>query len=163
MSTWGTNYNTDGTQNLMGMRDWGSFSAPLLDSSQLSMPNFANTFGMPSFGQSPMANAGGGLGNILGGFLDSTDTKTGIKTQGWGMPVIGAASGLMSGFLGMKQYGLQKKALAQSKKEFEMNFDAQKKSFNSQLEDRQRARVASNPDAYQSVGDYMKKNGIDNG
>ena len=33
-------------------------------------------------------------------------------------------------------------------------------TLNTQMEDRQRARVASNPTAYQSVGDYMNKNGL---
>lgn len=101
----------------------------------------------------------------LQGKLDSSGIlgKTladGTKVQGWGGMGLGVANGLMQGFLGMKQYGLMKDQLAQSKKAFDLNYNAQVKTTNAALEDRQAARVAANPNAYQSVGDYMKKNGI---
>lgn len=92
------------------------------------------------------------------GFLGSTEN--GVTTQGWGGTALGITQGLGNAWMGMKQYGLAKDQLAQSKKQFEMNYAAQQKTTNLALEDRQRARVASNPGAYQSVGDYMKKNGI---
>lgn len=144
-------------------------SVPTMDFSSLlgySSGAGAADFGMPAMQRGPMnlsslMNLGKmGMKDTFGGFLDTTDMATGMKTQGWGMPVISAANGLMSGFLGLKNYGLQKDALKQSKKEFEMNWGAQQKMVNSEMEDRQRARIASNPNAYQSVGDYMKKNGI---
>ena len=53
-----------------------------------------------------------------------------------------------------------KTTLAEGKRQFQINYDAQTITTNSSLEDRQRARVASNAGAYQSVGDYMDKNGI---
>ena len=53
-----------------------------------------------------------------------------------------------------------KTTLAEGKRQFQINYGAQKTTINSALEDRQRARVASNSSAYQSVGDYMDKNGI---
>lgn len=93
------------------------------------------------------------------GFLGSTDAN-GIRTDGWGAPAIGAASGLLNTFMGMKQYGLAKDQLAESKRQYEANYAAQRTTTNAQLEDRQRARLAANPGAYQSVGDYMNKNGI---
>jgi len=46
------------------------------------------------------------------------------------------------------------------KKRFEANYTAQKKNYNSSIRDRQAARIASNPNAYQSVDAYMKENGI---
>jgi hypothetical protein len=82
------------------------------------------------------------------------------EAPGWGGLAVGAGSALMSGFMGMQQYGLAKKQLAESKRQFDMNWGAQRQMVNSQLEDRQRARVASNPGAYQSVGSYMSQNGI---
>lgn len=94
------------------------------------------------------------------GFLGSTDTKTGIKTDGFGGMALGVAQGLGNAYMGMKQYGLAKESLAEGKKQFSLNYDAQKATTNSQMEDRQRARVASNSGAYQSVGDYMAQNGI---
>lgn len=92
------------------------------------------------------------------GFLGKTEN--GVTTQGWGGAALGAMQGFGNAFMGMKQYGLAKDQLAQSKKQFELNYGAQKKTTNAALEDRQAARVASNSGAYQSVGDYMKKNGI---
>jgi hypothetical protein len=62
--------------------------------------------------------------------------------------------------MGMKQYGLAKDTLAANKAQFERNFDAQRTTTNASLEDRQRARVASNAGAYQSVGDYMDQNRV---
>jgi len=96
------------------------------------------------------------------GFLGSKDVN-GLETQGWGMPALGVAKGLFDGWMAMKSYGLAKQQLAEGKRQFGLNFDAQMKTTNAQLEDRQRARVASNPGAYQSVGDYMSKNAIRKG
>lgn len=97
-------------------------------------------------------------GGALGGFLGKTEN--GVTTQGWGGMALGAAQGIGNAWMGMKQYGLAKDQLAQSKKQFDLNFGAQRKTTNAALEDRQAARVASNPGAYQSVSEYMKKNGI---
>lgn len=84
--------------------------------------------------------------------------KNGEMTgQGWGAPALGAAQGLFSAYMGMKQYGLMKDQLSESKRQFGLNFDAQKNTTNAQLEDRQKARVASNPGAYESVDSYMDK------
>lgn len=93
------------------------------------------------------------------GFVGSKDAN-GMQTGGWGGIAMGAAQGLGSLYLGMQQYNLAKDTLANSKAQFERNFAAQKTTTNSRLEDRQRARVASNANAYQSVGDYMAKNGV---
>ena len=99
-------------------------------------------------------------GWIPGGFLDSTDTNTGIKTQGWGAPALGIASGLGNAYMGMQQLNLAKETLANNKRQFDMNYGAQRTTTNAALEDRQKARVASNAGAYQSVGDYMNKNRV---
>lgn len=98
-------------------------------------------------------------GSIWDSFLPSKDMY-GMTSGGWGSAGLGIAQGLGSAYMGMKQYGLAKSALEESKKQFNLNYDAQRKTTNAALEDRQAARVASNPGAYQSVGDYMKKNGI---
>ena len=93
------------------------------------------------------------------GVLGSTD-KNGIYQQGWGGLALGAAQGLGGLYLGMQQYNLAKDSLANAKSQFERNFAAQKATTNANMEDRQRARVASNAGAYQSVGDYMAQNGV---
>ena len=84
----------------------------------------------------------------------------GTRTDGWGGLALGAASSLLNGWMGMQQYGLAKKQLSEGKRQFDMNWDAQKATTNSALEDRQRARVASNPGAYESIDSYMNRNGI---
>lgn len=92
-------------------------------------------------------------------WLGGTDAQ-GMQTNGI-LPVgIGALSGLTSAYLGWQQFNLAKDQLAQNKKIFNLNFQNQAQSVNTQLEDRQRARVASNPTGYQSVGDYMSKNQV---
>lgn len=107
-------------------------------------------------------NWGAGISNWLSdsGFLGKTEN--GVTKQGWGGMAFGAAQGIGNAFMGMKQYGLAKDQLAQSKKQFDLNYGAQQKTTNAALADRQTARVASagGSGAYQSVGDYMKKNGI---
>ena len=98
-----------------------------------------------------------GFWNSMLGF---TDPSSGVHQQGWGGLALGAASALGNTWMGMKQYGLAKDALKENMRQYNQNYAAQRTLTNSQLEDRQRARVASNPGAYQSVGDYMKQNGI---
>ena len=95
----------------------------------------------------------------LDGFLGGTNAN-GTKSNGWGGAAFGLIQGLGSAYMGMKQYGLAKEQLQFSKDAFNKNYAAQRQTMNTQLEDRQRARVAANPSAYQSVGDYMAKNGI---
>lgn len=97
-------------------------------------------------------------GGMLTGKSFLGDAKTG--QIGWGGLALGGAQSLMSGYLGMKQYGLAKQQLGEAKRQFDLNYDTQRKMLNTQMEDRQAARVASNPTAYQSVGDYMQQNRI---
>lgn len=145
---------------------WGS-SAPRLGQSAYMSPYIPLT-GYDSspiaraetFGAAPAASGGNWLRNS--GFLNSTGAD-GVVTQGWGMPALGAAKGLFDSWMAMKSYGLAKQQLSEGKRQFGLNFDAQMKTTNSALEDRQRARVASNPGAYQSVGEYMNKNAIKGG
>ena len=109
-------------------------------------------FDVPTLGGVPAVPpaAGGGGWNWL-----STRDKQGVLG-----PAFQGISALGSLYMGMNQYNLAKETLAANKAQFERNFDAQKATTNASLEDRQRARVASNPGAYQSVGDYMNQNGV---
>jgi hypothetical protein len=112
-------------------------------------------------GAAPAGVGGAGMFDWLksSGLLGSTDAN-GIKTDGWGGMALGTLQGLGSAYMGMKQYGLAKDTLEQNKRQFNLNYGAQRTTTNAALEDRQRARVASNSGAYQSVGDYMDRNGI---
>lgn len=114
----------------------------------------------------------GAMGVQSNGFMDSAFMKNmlgykaadGTQHMGWGGMALGAGQALFGAWDGMRNYNLQKDQLAFSKGAFAKNWDAQRKTTNSQLEDRQIARLASRQGAstnpYQSVGDYMKQNGI---
>lgn len=105
------------------------------------------------------ANNGGFMSNLFGSMFDTTDAN-GIKTQGWGGLALSGLQGLGNSYMGMKQYGLAEDALKEQKRQFNINYEAQRKMTNAQLSDRQRARVASNPGAYASEAEYMKQWGI---
>jgi hypothetical protein len=147
---------------------WGSLTKP--DFNTPDFLNFDVAPGMaPSNALSPLTNVPAGVSpgmfSGLGDWMNNSGVlgKTladGTKMQGWGAPALGLASGLMNGWMGMQQLRLAKDTLASNKEQFNKNYEAQRKTTNASLEDRQRSRVASNSTAYQSVGDYMKKNGI---
>lgn len=157
------------------MSNWGTGSSlPLLQPYQVQDPTSAGSnislldpsqvqgpagFSMPLLDSiGPM-----GQGSFNPGFMDKMlgyRGADGTQFAGWGGMALGAASGLMNGYTGLQQLSLFKDQLAQSKKQFDLNFGAQQKLTNSRLADRQAARVAANPTAYESVGSYMAKNGI---
>lgn len=106
----------------------------------------------------PNLTGGMGTGDGPGGggwnWLNTRDQ------QGVLGPALAGAGALANLFMGMKQYGLAKDQLAFQKDSFNKQYDANRTLTNSRLEDRQAARVASNPGAYQSVGDYMNQNKV---
>lgn len=108
-----------------------------------------------------------GTGSVVGrpdffsmdGLLGGTNVD-GTKSNGWGSAALGLLQGFGGAYMAGKQLKLGEQQLALSKEAFNKNYAAQAKMTNAMLEDRQRARVAANPGAYQSVGDYMAKSGI---
>lgn len=159
---------------------WGPQPVPLF-SSPAALPDISKNF-LPAMPQVAMPYAspmgpmmdngvvGQGLGDAFskfeagsGGnwFSNLFKGAVGTKDQpGWGGLALQGLGGAASLYMGMKQYGLAKETLAENKRQFGLEYDAQKTTTNSRLEDRQRARVASNSGAYQSVGDYMNQNRI---
>lgn len=116
---------------------------------------------IPSFGE----NLGqGNIGDRIGdwarnsGFIGTRDPISGQMSQGWGGLAFGAAQALMNGLMGMRQYGLARRQFDFQKNAWNQNMANQRRTVNTQMEDRQRARVAANPTAYQSVGEYMNQN-----
>lgn len=164
-------YNTDKTGGMPTVNNsWSAGgAAPAFDFSSLA--NYGGTgaatgiLDVPELNSGPMTldsmlNLGKmGMNDLFKGF-GGTRNADGSGTTGWGMPAISAAQGLMSSFLGMKNYGLAKDQFNFSKDMAQKNLANQTKMVNGQLEDRQRARVAANPTAYQSVDAYMKEKGI---
>jgi hypothetical protein len=84
----------------------------------------------------------------------------GPNGPGWGGFAFDLAKSGVNAFMGMKQFGLYEDAMQQARDQFNKNYAAQRATTNGQLEDRQRARIASNPGAYESVDAYMARNGI---
>jgi hypothetical protein len=92
------------------------------------------------------------------------------KDNGWwggttespsmGGAILNAGSGLSKAWMGMQAYGLAKDTLESSKAQWAKQYAATRQLTNANLEDRQTARVASNPGAYQSVGAYMGQHGV---
>lgn len=107
------------------------------------------------------AQAGGFMDRFLPGMLSTTDAN-GMKTQGWGGLALGGAQALLGGYMGFKQLGLAKDQMRESRRQFDLNYNAQRNMTNSQMEGRQRALIAGGGSEgnYQSVGDYMKKYGV---
>jgi hypothetical protein len=153
------------------LQDFASWNTPA--PANYALPVQAG--GYSSIGlQAPGMNTGSGLG-IQGG-LTTMPTGPAMATapanpNGWSWLgtrdqqgvaglALGGASALGGLYLGMQQYNLAKDTLANNKAQFERNYAANKTTTNANLEDRQRARVASNAAAYQSVGDYMNQNGV---
>lgn len=124
---------------------------------------------------SPSASLGsweglGGLGNTLApssglggrGFMNSLRSSGFLGNdgnQGWGGLALGAIGGLGSAFMSMQNYGLARDALQSSQDQFTKNYTAQRDTLNTQMEDRQRARVAANSGS-ESVESYMARNRI---
>lgn len=108
--------------------------------------------GFPTAGNGPVPTS------FWDGLLGKKNAD-GSQDLGWGGMALGAAQGLAGAYMGMKNYGLAKDSLEQGKKQFQMNYDAQKQTTNTALEDRQRARVANNPNSV-AVNEYMNQNRI---
>lgn len=66
----------------------------------------------------------------------------------------------LDAYLGLKQLGVAEDALDFQKGAFSQQFNINKALTESQLRDRQRARLSANPTGYKSVEEYMKEVGI---
>ena len=78
-------------------------------------------------------------------------------STGWAPTAVQGLLGSFNAWMGHRKYKLAQEQFDESKRQFNLNYGAQRKLTNSQLQDRQRARVASNPNAYVSVSEYMDK------
>jgi hypothetical protein len=97
--------------------------------------------------------------NSMGSIFGRINPETNSWENGWGGQAVGAASALGQTFLGFKSYQMAQKQFKQNKKEFAMNWEANKRITNANLSDRQNARVAANSNA-QDTKSYMQQNGI---
>lgn len=119
----------------------------------------------PTFGAQAGALLGGDAdqGSVmsdLSKLLFGGNNADGTQSLGWAMPAVGISQAIMGGINGNRQLGMAEDNFKEGKRQFDLNYGAQRQSTNTQLEDRQRARVASNPQAYESVDSYLEKNRI---
>lgn len=160
----GTGYN--GAQYMNTFNSWGVGGSPDVPSiapgdgvTQLVNPAvYANPNGVAE------AASSNWLGDAWSNFTSlpwlNSKNGQGIEQQGILAPAISGLTSIANGYLAMKQLGLAQDQFNFQKDAFNKNWAAKKATTNSALEDRQRARVASNSGAYQSVGDYMNQYGI---
>lgn len=127
-------------------------------------------------GQQTPLSFGAQAGNVLSGggetpgmfgdlfsrqsMFGGTNPDTNITTGGWAPVALGAGQAIFGALQGNKATKLAENQFKESVRQFDLNFNAQRKSINTELEDRQRARVASNSSAYEPVSDYLKKNKV---
>lgn len=156
-------YDPNDPFGLNGMSNWGM---PAQNASSIMDPNFgsfsgANNMVNPLAGYVPeMATSGtGGSSNMFSSLFGGTDAN-GVKSMGWGMPALDLGKSLFGGWLGLQQLGQAKDSLAFQKDAFSKQFENQRTLTNTEMQDRQNARVASNPGAYQSTPDYMAAHGV---
>lgn len=107
-----------------------------------------------------LSNIGGQDSMFSGNSLFGGVNKNGTQSMGWATPAIGIGQAILGGINGSRQLSLAEDNFKEGKRQFNLNYGAQRQTTNTQLEDRQRARVASNPGAYESVDTYLEKNRI---
>ena len=120
-----------------------------------------NTKRMLTTGAREASILGGVAKDKVGDVLDKTGA--GIDTMSFGqkaMAVGGLAKGVFDAYNSYKANKLAKEQFAFTKMNTNRNFQAQANVTNSQLADRQAARVARNPNQFTSVSDYMNKYGV---
>ena len=140
-------YNTQGALPGSGSNLWGGSTG--LQGSQFSNTGIQGGFSAGGVGLGGGGGLWGGMGDMFGK----------VTPEGLGMGA-DMLLGLGKLGLGFKQYGQAKKQLKFARNSFNKNYAAQRQTTNASLRDRQSARVASNPGAYQSVGDYMQQNQV---
>ena len=118
--------------DLNGAIQGQTYSALGLDSTGAYQPNGATA---------------GGLSNWMSNNTDLLKAGVGLFTGGFGA------------WNGFQQNKLMERNMNMQASQYREQMDLSKSNYNSKLEDRQRARVASNPTAYESVDSYMKKYG----
>lgn len=153
------NYGIDPAMLQGSMSSMASYSAPAMPSVAVEGVPVASTSGnlfSNLFGD-------GGVGDGLftrKSMFGGRDATTGMSTMGWAPAALGIGQALMGAFQGRQAMRLAEDQFKESRRQFDLNFNTQRQTMNTAMEDRQRARVASNPGAYDSVEDYMNKNRV---
>ena len=160
------------------MANYGSFLTPGFSGAGFTLPSYSGAYGPD--GSMPFKTTIGSTSfwdqakdSYTGANVWTNPTTAGkapgvdpwslqgiLGPEGWGKNALGALHGLGSFYMGMKQYGLAKDTFNEQKRQFQMNYDAQRDSTNTRLADRQAARYSSDPTFYKSPSAYMDQNRI---
>lgn len=133
-----------------------------------NMVNLAQSF-LPGNGVlAPVADVANKANDLTKGYTPTTmewltgfyNPKTGMTTQGVGQLGLGAVDALLGGYMGMKQYGMAKKQLAFQQDAFNKNYEAQRSSYNRDIESRARDIASRERLGDDYVNDYVKKHSI---
>jgi len=145
------------TQQNMGFKfpDWTSYAQP--------GPVQQQPFTLPSYSPQPPVAPGvpgndfSGMQKWFGGRNAEGATTAGIIPAG-----LGAVSGIANIGLGLANLKDARAASEEAKENWAMNWNAQANLTNTELADRQRARIAASGGGYDvmSVDDYMAQHGI---
>ena len=125
-----------------------------------TMNEASNEMGFGFGGNGPDTGGGGGRWGKMKSWFGSTDQESGKFNPGPALYGVQAATGLLQGYMALKNYGLAKKMGKHQRRISETNLYNQGTLTNAELEDRQIARVGANPNAYESVDSYMNKNRV---
>lgn len=152
-------YEMPGLQ--LGQSNWATSTQPAASNvSTINNASAYNSLGLNPNGSYGNYNFGtelqfsqpqgfmGQANNWLSNNADLLKAGVGLVTSG-----IGAWNGF-------QQNKLMRENMSMQASQFREQMDISKQNLNRNIEDRQRARVASNPQAYESVQDYMKKYGV---
>lgn len=142
---------------------FGGTTGANMNTGSSGLVNFPGFGGGGSAGASAVGGSGGSLFNSLfsrQSLFGGTDQNTGMSTGGWAPVALGAGQAIFGALQGNKATALAESQFKEGQRQFDLNFDTQRKTINTQLEDRQRARNASNATAYESTDEYLRKNRV---
>lgn len=161
-------YDQEGFQSpqlsAMSLGNMGS-SVPFTTDTASGAQNIASLFSGTQGGSVPTGSGGNSMFSSIGDLFSKnslfggTDAR-GVTTKGWAPMALGIGQALFGAYQGQQAQKMAQQQFKEGKRQFDLNYGAQRQSMNTAMEDRQRARVASNPGAYESVSAYMDKNRI---
>lgn len=135
-----------------------TYGAP---ASSLNAPTLGGAMSTGTSNYDWLNNTKDKVANGLSTAADNAQTAWGKMSYGErGTAMLGAATSLYGAYNARKTGKLAQEQFQFTKDSFNKNFEAQAKTTNSQLADRQNARNIRNPTAHASVSDYMKKYGV---
>lgn len=104
-----------------------------------------------------------GVMDTIGNWFKENPALSTKDQQGWGNLALGTAQAGMGAYLGMKQYGLAKKAFEHQKDAWNKEYEVNKNLTNERLETRQNRRIAESGVTgmqHQDTASFMSRYGV---